>query len=212
MQNPADPELARWNDRFAADDYVFGMRPNAFLAAQCARLEAGQTALCIADGEGRNSAWLASLGLDVTAFDFSPVGAAKAARLAQRQGVRVDYRVLELDRWEWRPQRFDVVAAIFVQFATPAQRSRMFDGIVRTLKPGGLLILQGYRPEQLAYGTRGPKQVERLYTEALLREGFSSLRIVHLQSHDDALDEGPGHSGMSALIDLLATKDAAAPA
>ena len=209
MPHPDDPELARWNDRFAAGDYVFGKGPNAFLAAQRGRLEAGQEALCIADGEGRNGVWLASLGLRVTAFDFSPAGAAKAARLAEERGVQVDYRVLDLDRWEWQAERYDVVAAIFVQFATPAQRSRMFEGIVRTLRPGGLLVLQGYRPEQLAYGTGGPKQIDRLYTEELLRESFTPLHVVHLAAHDDALDEGPGHSGMSALIDLLATKDAA---
>ena len=199
-------ELERWNQRFSAEEYVFGTRPNAFLTAQQDKLRAGMRALCVADGEGRNSAWLASLGLDVTAFDFSPSGVDKATKLARQQGVTVDYRLADVNDWIWEPAAFDVVVAIFVQFAIPEERTRMFAGMVQALKPGGLLIMQGYRPPQLAYATGGPKLVENLYTEELLRSSFSSLQILHLASHDAVLDEGAGHSGMSALIDLVARK------
>jgi SAM-dependent methyltransferase len=201
-----DPELDRWNARFAAEGFVFGTEPNAFLASQSARLAPGMSALCVADGEGRNSVWLAKRGLAVTAFDFSPVGIAKAKKLAERAGVKVDYRLADVDDWNWDAASYDVVVAIFVQFTPPAQRTRMFAGMVRALKPGGFLILQGYRPEQLRYGTGGPKQVENLYTEGLLRDTFAALEILHLASHDDVVDEGPGHKGMSALIDLVARR------
>jgi 2-polyprenyl-3-methyl-5-hydroxy-6-metoxy-1,4-benzoquinol methylase len=201
-----DTELDRWNGRFAAEDYVFGTAPNAFLAAQASLLTPGTRALCIADGEGRNSVWLARQGLRVTAFDFSPVGIAKARRLAERSGVKVDYRMSDVDAWPWDAPPYDVVAAIFVQFAPPPQRQRMFEGMKQALKPGGLLILQGYRPEQIEYGTGGPKRRENMYTEAMLRDSFGELDILHLASHDDVVDEGPGHSGMSALIDLVARR------
>ena len=201
-----DAELDRWNGRFAAEGYVFGTAPNAFLAAQASLLTPGMRALCIADGEGRNSVWLARMGLQVTAFDFSPVGIAKARRLAERFGVTVDYRLSDVDAWPWNAPPYDVVAAIFVQFAPPPQRQRMFAGMKRALKPGGLLILQGYRPEQIEYGTGGPKQRENMYSEALLLDCFGDLDILHLASHDDAVDEGPGHSGVSALIDLVARR------
>ena len=207
MSNEAtDPELERWNGRFAAEDYVFGTAPNAFLAAQAPLLTPGMRALCIADGEGRNGVWLARQGLQVTAFDFSPVGMEKARRLAERFGVNVDYRLSSVDDWRWDAERYDVVAAIFVQFASPPRRQRMFDGMKHALKPGGLLILQGYRPEQIEYGTGGPKRRENMYTEAMLRDSFADLDILHLASHDDVVDEGPGHSGMSALIDLVARR------
>jgi 2-polyprenyl-3-methyl-5-hydroxy-6-metoxy-1,4-benzoquinol methylase len=204
--NSNDQELKRWNERFAAEDYVFGTRANDFLVDQRDLLLPGMKALCVADGEGRNSVWVASLGLQVTAFDFSPVANAKASRLAQASGVTVDYQEADADAWDWDAGPYDVVIAVFVQFAPPAARTRMFAGMVRALKPGGLLIVQGYRPEQLAYGTGGPKLVENLYTEDLLRQSFASLQILHLASHDDALAEGAGHSGMSALIDLVAKK------
>ena len=199
-------ELERWNGRFAAAEFLFGTRPNAFLAAQGWRLGAGMRALCVADGEGRNSVWLAEQGLDVTAFDFSPVGLAKAKLLAERSGMKVDYRQAEADHWNWDAEPFDAIAAIFVQFAAPPERQRMFEGIMRALKPGGLLLLQGYRPEQIEYGTGGPKRRENLYTEPLLRESFAEFEILHLAAHDDVVDEGPGHSGMSALIDLVARR------
>ena len=200
----ADSELDRWNGRFATEEFLFGTHPNAFLAAQGWRLRADMRALCIADGEGRNSVWLAAQRLNVTAFDFSPVGLAKARKLAERTGVRVDYRLSNVNDWDWEAEPYDVMVAIFVQFASPPERQRMFEGIKRALKPGGLLILQGYRPEQIEYATGGPKRRENLYTEALLRESFAELEIVQLTSHDNLVDEGPGHSGMSALVDLVA--------
>jgi ubiquinone/menaquinone biosynthesis C-methylase UbiE len=201
-------ELERWNGRFSAEGYVFGTEPNAFLASQQPRLAPGMRALSVADGEGRNSVWLARQGLEVTAFDFSPVGLAKAKALARKAGVRVDYRLSDVNDWDWDAARYDVVAAIFVQFTPPPERSRMFAGMVRALAPGGLLILEGYRPEQLRYATGGPKQIENLYTEALLRESFAALEILHLAAYDDEVDEGGGHKGMSALIDLVARRPA----
>lgn len=203
-----DPELTRWNTRFGATDYVFGKTPNAFLAAQAHRLRRGMSALCIADGEGRNGVWLAQQGLVVTTFDFSPVGIAKSRALAQEAGVALDQRQSTVADWDWDARRYDVVAAIFVQFVGPAARAAMFDGIVRAMNPGGLLILQGYGPRQLEYATGGPKQLENLYTPSLLAKSFAALDIVHLAEHDDVVDEGSGHRGMSALVDMVATKPA----
>ena len=120
--------------------------------------------------------------------------------------MEVDYRLSGVDDWRWDALPYDVVAAIFVQFAAPPERQRLFQGMKRALKTGGLLILQGYRPEQIEYGTGGPKRRENMYTEAMLRGSFGDLDILHLASHDEVVDEGPGHSGMSALIDLVARR------
>lgn len=204
----SNPELERWNGRFAAPEYIFGTAPNAFLASQKEVLRPGQRALCVADGEGRNSVWLAGQGLEVTAFDISPVGVAKARRLAEEHGVRVRYDVASVYDWRWPEGAFDVVAAIFVQFADPAMRSFMFERIVRALAPGGLLILIGYTPKQHQYKTGGPKQLENLYTEPMLREAFAALDIVQLREYDAELGEGSQHCGPSALIDLVARKPA----
>jgi SAM-dependent methyltransferase len=203
----SDPaQLERWNTRFSAEGYLFGTAPNVFLASQRTRLQPGRRALSVADGDGRNSVFLARQGLEVTAFDFSPIAIEKAKRFAAEAGVRVDYRQSDILAWEWEPSRYDVIAAIFFQFLDARQRAKVFAGFVRSLAPGGLLLLQGYRPEQIANGTGGPKDEENMYTEALLRESFASLEILHLASHDEVLEEGTAHRGMSALIDLVARK------
>lgn len=210
MKHSHEPEqLERWNSRFSkAEGYLFGKGPNAFLASQRDRLRPGMRALSVADGEGRNSVWLARQGLEVTAFDFSPVAVEKARALAKEAGVRVDYRVCDIFRWDWQAGCYDAIVGIFFQFLTPPQRSEVFAAMRRALAPGGLLILQGYRPQQLENKTGGPHEEDRFYTEALLRESFADLGIVHLRSHDDVIDEGSAHRGMSALIDLVARKTA----
>jgi SAM-dependent methyltransferase len=200
------PDLLRWNERYSAEGYLFGTAPNAFLASQKSLLRAGESALAIADGEGRNGVWLAEQGLDVLALDFSPVALEKSRRLAASRGVRLRTQQADLRDYAWEPERFDVVAAIFIQFAPPPLREAIFAGIRRTLKPGGLLLMQGYRPEQLAYGTGGPPHAENMYTAAMLREAFAGFAILHLVEHDSPISEGSGHDGMSALVDLVARK------
>lgn len=199
-------ERKQWDARYEGGDYVFGTEPNAFLAAQRARLVPGQKALAVADGEGRNGVWLARQGLDVVSVDFSPIGIEKARRLAARHGVSLTIECADLATWDWGPQRFDVVVAIFIQFAAPAFRDLIFRRMKTVLKPGGLLLLEGYRPEQIAYKTGGPQDVTYLYTEVLLRAVFADMTILHLASYDAEVDEGSRHRGMSALIDLVAQK------
>ena len=199
---------ATWDKRYTRDDYLFGTLPNAFLAGQAMRLNSGQSALCVADGEGRNSVWLARQGLEVSAFDISPVGVEKARKLAAMQHVKVDYEIGDVAHWRWPEADFDVVVAIFVQFADPELRRFMFQAMLKSLKPGGLLLLQGYTPKQLEYKTGGPPQVEHLYTEALLREAFGACEIIELRAHESEIDEGAQHNGISALIDLVARKPA----
>lgn len=195
-----------WNERYAADGYLFGTEPAAFLRAQQDYLVPGSHALSVADGEGRNSVFMAECGLDVRAMDASEVGLEKARALARKRNVSIDFRLADLFDWDWTPETYDIVAAIFIQFVPPEDRAAIFAGMKQTLKPGGVLLLHGYRPEQIDYGTGGPPHPENMYTEALLREAFADMEILRLAAYDRAIEEGEGHSGMSALIDLVARK------
>ena len=195
-----------WNQRFAADGYLFGTEPNEWLREHAGAWQPGQRVLCVADGEGRNSVWLARRGLQVDAFDIAAVGVAKARRLAAEQGVTVDYQVADCDGYAWPEAHYDGVAAIFVQFADPALRERLFARMRSSLKPGGTLLLQGYTPKQLEYRTGGPPLVSHLYTPELLREAFVALDIVELCEYEAEVHEGSGHSGRSALIGLVARR------
>ncbi len=195
-----------WDERYAVDEYFFGKEPNAFLVAQRELLKQGATCLAVADGEGRNGVWLAEQGLSVHAVDNSAVALHKARQLAQQRGVQVNFEQIDLLQWDWGENRYDVVVAIFIQFVGPAQRAQIFENIRRCLKPGGLLLLHGYSPRQLEYATGGPSQVENLYTEEMLQIAFSEWEILNLRAYDDHINEGVGHCGMSALIDLVARK------
>lgn len=205
MSTPAFPDPAgTWNRRYAGDDFVFGTEPNEWLRAHADVWQPGQRVLCVADGEGRNSVWLAQRGLRVDAFDIAELGVAKARRLAASKGVDVHVEVADCDGYAWRPAAWDGIAAIFVQFAEPALRARLFAHLIDSLKPGGTLLLQGYTPRQLEYRTGGPPVLEHLYTEPMLREAFAALEIVELRDYEAELAEGSGHLGWSALIGMVA--------
>jgi 2-polyprenyl-3-methyl-5-hydroxy-6-metoxy-1,4-benzoquinol methylase len=195
-----------WNRRFNEPGYLFGTEPNTWLRDHAGIWQAGQQVLCVADGEGRNSVWLAQQGLDVEAFDVAEVGIAKARRLAAERGVQVRFTQAECDAYAWPAGTLDGVAAIFIQFAEPALRARIFQRMVAALKPGGSLVLQGYTPKQLDYRTGGPPVLSHLYTEQLLRDAFAEMAIVDLRDYEADVREGSGHAGRSALIGLVARK------
>lgn len=195
-----------WDERYASEDYLFGTEPNEFLVSQLDLLKPGMSCLAVADGEGRNGVWLAQQGLRVLSVEASAVALDKAKKLARQRGVAIDFEQADVAHWQWGENRFDAVAAIFIQFAPPALREQIFAGIKRCLKPGGLLLLQGYTPRQLEYKTGGPPAAENMYTLELLHNAFGDMEIMHLREHDGHIGEGTGHSGMSALIDLVARK------
>ena len=195
-----------WDQRYSATEYVFGTDPAAFLVRHADLLEPGSETLVVADGEGRNSVYLASQGLKVTAMDVSEVGVRKARQLASDRGVTLDFQVADILDWDWTPDAYDIVVAVSIQFLNPQKRSTVFHGMQRTLRPGGRLLLHGYRPEQIQYATGGPADPAHLYTETLLAETFAEMQIDVLRSYDVTISESTGHAGMSALIDLVAIK------
>jgi ubiquinone/menaquinone biosynthesis C-methylase UbiE len=195
-----------WDERYAAEHYIFGTAPNVFLASQAALIRPGMRALAVADGEGRNGVWLAEQGAQVHAIDFSPLALEKARKLAGSRGVTLEFEQADVLNWSWPEATYDLVAAIFIQFAPPPERDRIIAGIRRCLKPGGVLILQGYTPKQIEFATGGPPSAANMYTAELLREWFADWKIQHLREHESVISEGSHHHGMSALIDLVAQK------
>lgn len=199
-------ELDRWERRFDVEEYVFGTEPNAFLARQAALLRPGMRALTIADGEGRNGVWLAQQGLDVTWQDFSPRAEEKARALAGARGVDLRYLRADIRTLDWPEAEYDLVVGIFFQFLAPSERAEVFAGIRRAVRPGGLVLIEGYGPKQLDYGTGGPKRPENLYTPELLREAFAGFSEVTVNAYEAEMGEGAGHRGMSALVDMVARR------
>jgi SAM-dependent methyltransferase len=198
-----------WNDRYASPDYLFGTEPNRWLVRQAPCLAPQSRVLCVADGEGRNSVWLAEQGHMVDAFDPAAAAVAKARKLAAQRAVTVHWTEADVDGFAWPADRYDAVVAIFVQFAPPDLRRRLFRTMAGALKPGGRLLLLGYTPAQLKFGTGGPKDVVQLYTpEQLEAELGPWLSIELIDEHEEVLSEGRGHDGHSALVGLVARRTA----
>jgi protein-L-isoaspartate O-methyltransferase len=200
-------EYKRWEARYSVPDYIFGKEPNYFLAKCKPLLPASGRVLAVADGEGRNSVWLAELGLDVHAIDFSPTAQDKARALARERGVEVILELADVHNWAYPEAAYDVVCEIFTQFSTPEERALKWAGMRKTLKPGGLLIIQGYTPKQLVYGTGGPKQLDQLYTRPLLEKAFAGFQNMVITEEELEMHEGTSHGGMSAVIGLTCQKN-----
>jgi SAM-dependent methyltransferase len=197
---------ATWNRRFEGDQFLFGTEPNVWLRDHASRWPVGGRILSVADGEGRNSVWLAGQGFVVDAFDVADVAVAKARQFAERAGVQVAFTIADCTTFDWPAARYDGIAAIFIQFADPELRSWLFRRIVDALKPGGILVLQGYTPRQLEYRTGGPPFASHLYTPELLRQAFAELDMLELREYEDVVHEGAGHNGRSALIGMVARR------
>jgi SAM-dependent methyltransferase len=199
-------EYERWEARYAVPDYAFGKDPNEFLRSCKRLLPPSGRALAVADGEGRNGVWLAAQGLDVVSVDFSPSAQNKARALAAERHVNVTFMQADVHKWDYPEAAFDVVAEIFTQFSTPAERALKWAGMRRALKSGALLIIQGYTPKQLDYSTGGPKQIENLYTCAMLESEFGDFRALDIVEEEREMHEGAAHAGMSAVISLTGQK------
>jgi SAM-dependent methyltransferase len=195
-----------WEKRFSTPEYLFGTEPAEFIRREAVRLAPASEILCLADGEGRNSVHLARLGHRCTAMEFAPSAIAKGRALAKSHGVDVSFVQADIRDWDWQSERFDAVMAIFIQFADPDLRDDIFAGTIRTLRSGGLIFVHGYTPAQLEFDTGGPPQAENLYTAECLTRAFLGMEILRLREYEATLEEGCGHRGRSALVDLIARK------
>jgi SAM-dependent methyltransferase len=197
----ANPK-AMWDDRFTQAEPIFGSKPNAFLEAQVARLEPGMKVLVPGDGYGRNGIWLAQHGFQVRTVDLSPVGVERARKAANAAGVSLTIEQGDLETWNWPVgefDAFDAVAAIFLHLP-PELRRKAHPSMLRSLKPGGIVILEAFTPAQLKFSSGGPKQIELLYTPDLLREDFAAAEILELAEEQVQLKEGHKHSGPGAVV------------
>lgn len=203
MSNPGD----FWDERFGRREYVYGTEPNAFLVGQRHRLEPGMSVLAVGDGEGRNGVWLAQQGMVVTSVDASAVGLQKALRLAMKRDVSIRTACADLRTWDWPVGSFDAVVSVFLH-VHPEDRPGLHTRMLDAVKPGGLVMLEAFRPEQLGRGTGGPPVAEMLYSADTLRQDFAAAEIVELHEVETELDEGPGHAGPAATVRLVARRPA----
>ena len=193
-----------WDERFSIEDYLFGAEPaQALVRLEHYLIPQGDT-LVIADGEGRNSVYLASRGFRVTASDSSTVANVKAKALAANQNVEVNYQVEDFFDIDWSAKQYDNIVGIFFQFIPPDKIKQVLMALRTAIKKGGTLLIHGYTPQQIELATGGPKDVSLMYTKELFEDVFESVEILVNKEYQMQLSEGSGHKGQSALIDFVA--------
>jgi len=194
---------ARWSQRFATEDYIFGLEPNAYLRAQVKHLTIGRT-LAIADGEGRNGVWLAQQGHRVDSFDFIDAAVEKARKLAQERQVSLHAVCCDWTRFDWHASTYDNIVGIFFQFLDPLERQQMFEHVHRALKPGGTFFIVDHNAAA-GSGVRDIKTLHRIDPAVIKAEvtkaGFELVEDSKLLAYpsDDhtQLVFAPGLRGMT---------------
>lgn len=193
-----------WNQRYAAQEYVYGTEPNEFFRQELDKLEPGRI-LLPAEGEGRNAVYAAGCGWDVHAFDHSEEGQRKALRLASERKVTIRYDLYDFESADYPEAFFDVVALIFVHLPGE-KRKAFFHRLIKFLKPGGTMILEGFSKEQLQFGSGGPKDEDMLFSVAELEDDFADLKIMEISKQLLTIDEGDHHRGDASVVRLVARK------
>ena len=195
-----------WEERFAQEGYLFGTEPVPFLLKHDTHFQKGQSLLSIAEGEGRNGVYLAQKGLDVTGVEFAPSAVSKANKLALSRNVDVTFIRSDLFKWDWPENVFDITLGLFFQFVGPQERDVLWRKMLDATRPGGLIMIHGYTPKQLEFGTGGPPDAANMYSKADFDEIFGECNVLVSEEYEAEQLSGSAHVGMSALIDFIARK------
>lgn len=193
-----------WDQRYNTEEYVYGKEPNGFLAANYQAIARGRV-LCLGEGEGRNAVFLAKKGYEPTAVDSSAVGLRKAEKLARANGVEIECVHTDLADFEMGQESWQGVVSIFCHLP-PALRKLVHARAAQALTPGGVFLLEAYRPEQIALGTGGPPSAELMMTSALLSAELGHLEFHHLEELERDVNEGTKHTGRAAVVQCIASK------
>lgn len=193
-----------WNNRYANEDYSYGIEPNEFFKAKLSGLSPGKL-LLPGDGEGRNSFYALKLGWDVTAVDYSIEGKNKATKLANSNGFDLNYQIADLKDFKTPSNNYDCIAFTYIHLP-PDTRKIVHKNSISWLKKGGTLVLEAFSKDQLKYNTGGPKNIEMLFSIEELKSDFADLSILLLEQKEVHLSEGKGHDGMASVIRMVATK------
>ena len=196
--------MSMWNERFATEHYIYGTEPNDFLRHHYSAIPLGKV-LCLAEGEGRNAVFLAQQGYQVTAVDGSDIGLEKAQKLAAERGVNIETIHADLADFDLGSERWDGIISIFGHLPS-SLRTKVYRQAVKALKPGGVLLLEGYAKEQLQYQTGGPRDEDLLLSIAALQQELDGLNFNHLEALEREVLEGSLHTGKAAVIQVIANK------
>jgi SAM-dependent methyltransferase len=196
--------MTDWDARYREQGWAFGTEPNDFLREQADQLPPGRV-LCLAEGQGRNAVWLAQRGHDVTAVDQSAVGLEGAQQLAAERGVTITTVRADLAAHTIEPGAWNGIVSIYAH-VEGTLRARVHAAVERGLAPGGVFVLEAYRPDQIGRGTGGPSEDDRMVNLERLRRELPALEFVVAREVDREVLEGHRHRGLSSVVQLVARR------
>lgn len=193
-----------WDERYAANEHLFGREPDAFVASEAERIPRGSDVLELGAGEGRTLLWLArEREGNGTAVDFSEEALRAGKAWAEREKRPLE--TIQADVRRWQPSRqWDAVIVTFLQLL-PDERPALYDTIRQSLRPGGVLIAEWFRPDHLsgAYDRLGPSSDDRMVPVEELRTAFAEDDVLRCEAEDVTLEEGPILQGRAAVVRLV---------
>ena len=194
-----------WDERYSAEEYAYGTNPNNFLEANVSSIPKGKV-LSLAEGEGRNAIFLASQGYSVTAVDSSLVGLSKARKLAEDNGVTVEFIHTDLAEYDLGENKWDGIVSIFCPLPSSI-RKQLHKKVEAALKRNGVFLLEAYTPAQLKYGTGGGNSVDVMQSKESLSLELAGLKFKHLIELERDVVEGIYHTGIGAVVQAIASKE-----
>ena len=193
-----------WDQRYRETSFAYGKEPNRYFADTLVKYKPKKL-LLPAEGEGRNAVFAAQMGWKVDAFDFSPVARAHAIELAHAHGVSVNYFLADFNYLALPEKTYHFIALIYTHMPSEIRRS-VYRTIVKSLRPGGVLLAELFSEKQLEKASGGPKNIDYLVTPEILADDFTGLKISCNQEMNIELNEGPFHQGEAHVVRFLAKK------
>ncbi len=193
-----------WNNRYAEKDFAYGTEPNDFLKDELEKLPAGKI-LFVCEGEGRNAVFAAKQNWIVEAFDLSKEGKRKASLLAKQNNLSINYQIANASKIEYSENSFHVVVLIYAHFPETIRKS-VHEKIIKWLKPGGIVVLEAFNPNQLKNTSGGPKDLTMLYTKEIMTDDFKDLMVQQISTETIELNEGKYHIGKADVIRFVGKK------
>lgn len=166
---------ADWDERYEAGR-LWSLEPNRFFVEAVDGLTIGR-ALDLACGEGRNALWLAQQGWTVTAVDLSEVAIDRGRRVAADLGIKLDWRVADLQTWDLGEQAWDLVAHVYLHWRAD-EREPFLDRCAAAVAPGGRIVVIGHDRTNIEKGHGGPQDPALLTTAEELKERFRDAGLT----------------------------------